>query len=857
MYYAKSYDFEIEKKQAASAKGGGEFSVPGKYKQYAPDLTLEPIHNEIDLFVDLENQVASGSVTVTVKANGDDVTTISLNAVDFQDVSVEDADGKALSFKYDSERLAITWSDPIKRGDTRRAKISYKVVKPLTGLFFSKPDEGYPDRTWFAATDHETERARYWLPCVDYPEVRPTLDFHLRAESRFTILANGLLQSEKDNGDGTKTAHWKLEQRCPSYLTNFAICDFVEADDGAHGEIACKYYTSKPHTPEHLLLSFGRSKEMMAWMEGKLGLAFPYPKYYQWALPGVGGAMENISLVSWDEMLVLDETLAKEWTWLLDQINLHEMSHSYFGDAIVCRDYAHAWLKESWAVYVETLWLEDSKGREEMEYDFYQNAHAYFNESDNAYSRPIMTREFKSSWEMYDRHLYPGGAVRIHTLRAELGDDVFFAATKDYVNTYAHQTVETDDFRRVMEKHSGRSLAKFFDQWIYQAGYPTIKVSFEYDADKKLGTFHIEQVQATRKDDPLHVFEIATDLGWRIDGVDHTSAIKLTEARHAFSVKMDKEPEQVRFDPLMRAVHRLDFNPGDAKLRAQLTDAKDIRGRIVAAHELAKTGKRENVKAIADAYVKQSFWGTRQQFAKALADSKTNTGIEGLVAALAFEQDGMVLEFLIAQMGNFQDTRIKMALLEKLEGDLPYRATAAAYDSLGKQRDAAPLGFLKEQAAGNSYHGLHEAGAMRGLAATRNAEALDPILARLPYGAADVRARMAAAGAAAELASRLDKAAKEKTREKLEGLLRDEEDKVRMFASRALGTLGEGAAISALEAYHHGTHSAEQVGVEKVLAGLRGKGDSKVAALEKQFEELQAKYRTLEEEISKLKAGDA
>ena len=70
--------------------------------------------------------------------------------------------------------------------------------------------------------------------------------------------------------------------------------------------------------------------------------------------------MENISLVSWDERFVIDERLASEWTYLLDAVNVHEMAHSYFGDAVVCRDFAHAWLKESWATYIEQVWREDA-----------------------------------------------------------------------------------------------------------------------------------------------------------------------------------------------------------------------------------------------------------------------------------------------------------------------------------------------------------------------------------------------------------------------------------------------------------------------------------------------------------------
>ena len=68
------------------------------------------------------------------------------------------------------------------------------------------------------------------------------------------------------------------------------------------------------------------------------------------------------------------------------------------------------------------------------------------------------------SWKLFDGHLYPGGGWRIHMLRQKLGDEIFWTAVKDYIHSFANQTVETDDFRKILEKHSGFNLTKFFDQ---------------------------------------------------------------------------------------------------------------------------------------------------------------------------------------------------------------------------------------------------------------------------------------------------------------------------------------------------------------------------------------------------------
>lgn len=834
-----------------------DFSAPGVEAQYPPDLELEPTHLDIALFVDVAKQTVSGHVTTTVEARRNGPTVLKLDAVDFEDVGVRDPDGNELSWRYDGRQLTVQWADPFAAAEQRRAEVAYRVVEPTSGLYFSRPTAAYPEQAWYATSDHETERARHWLPCVDLPNVRTPLDFHLQAESRFTILANGLLVEETDHGDGTKTAHWKLEQLCPSYLICIAIGELVRADDGAFDDgaksIEVAYFCSREHSAEHLLRTFGRTKPMLAWMIRKLDMPFPYPKYYQYALPGVGGAMENISLVSWDDRYVQDEVCAREIGWLVDRVNVHEMSHSYFGDAVVCRDFAHAWLKESWATYIDQCWLEDTHSQDEALYVYYLNAKAYFGEADEKYSRPIVTRRFKSSWQMYDRHLYPGGACRLHTLRHELGDEVFWAAVRDYVRRYSDQVVETDHFRHVMEEHSGRSLGKFFDQWFHTAGYPALKVTFKFDDEKKQGTFEIEQTQVDAEKG-VPAFTLSTDVAWLIDGVEHRLPITLDQARHVVTAAMPVEPEQVRFDPDCKALHKLDFNPGDPMLRAQLVGAPDVVGRIQAAYELAKTGKRTNVEAIVAAYADEPFWGVRCEFAKALGQANAEAAIAGLAGIVGQEQEPMALLEVLRAAGRYRDRRIRDAIAARLKDGLPHLATQAAYEAMGAQRQDAAWELLADGIQRDSYNGFAQSGAFRGLAATRRSEAIDLLMDKVAYGAASNRSRPAAVSALADIGQGQEKATRERIVERLVDLLRDPWDRVRWAAAYGLQTVKAPQAIAALESYGRALSHQEQVNVEGIMASLRQEDKVDGSALKKQVEELDAKVRRLEDQLHKLAA---
>ena len=831
----------------------GEFTLPGAERHYPPDLEIEPTHLDIALAVDLGQQTADARVTVTVTARRTGPRALVLHGVAFEQLRVADVSGGKLSHAYDGREIHITWDEPFAALEERRVLVTYHLTKPVTGLFFSQPTDASPDDPWFAATDNETERARHWLACIDLPSVRCRLDFHLTAASRFTTLANGSLISETENDDGTKTAHWHLDIPCPSYLTCFAIGDLVRCDDGEHEGIPIAYFAPPPLTEEHLRRSFGRTPQMLAWLTTKLDHPLPFPKYYQFALPAIGGAMENISLVSWDQRFVMDETLAEEWTWLVDIINVHEMAHSFFGDLVVIRDFAHAWLKESWAVYMEQCWLEDTYGDDEKLYAFYSNARAYFEEADDKYKRPIVTREFNTSWDLYDRHLYPGGAARLHTLRNVLGDETFWTAVRDYVRTYVGKVVETDDLRRMLEKHSGRSLGKLFDQWFHSPGYPALKVSFAYDAARAEGTFTVEQ---TQKDDKAGVplFDLSLELGYVLDGELTTVPVRVRREREVFVIPIARDPEQVRIDPHGKVLLKLDMDPGEARLKRQLTEAGDVIGRILAGTALCKGGTRSGTLAVRDAWLGEPFWGVRVELARALGEAGTDVAVEVLADLVTRETHPMVLEPLFRAAGRFRDERIAKALNARVAGKLPYRARGAAYEALGAQREAAPFELLASAAATEDFSGFAQSGALRGLAATRQTEAIPLLLEATRPGSLASDVRPAAIGALAEVGAVQEHRERERIVERVVDLLRDPAHRAREAAAAGLKTLRATEGIAALQAYRATLSAQDRVRIERILKGIRESAKPPAVAVEKQLDELREKIRKLEGVVGKLEA---
>ena len=209
-------------------ESGSQFTLPGFDVHYAPDLGLEPSLLDLHLAVDLPTRSAVGMCTWHIVARRDGESTIRFDAVEFEIETVVDVDGHELSWRHDGTNLLVHWADAPAKGSQRKLRIEWHVETPRSGMFFGGPADGSSDDTTWMATDHETERARYWLPCIDQPNVRTTIDVHLRAQSHLTRVTAGSLVDETLHDDGTTTSHWCLEQRCPSYL----LCVLVGEGEG-------------------------------------------------------------------------------------------------------------------------------------------------------------------------------------------------------------------------------------------------------------------------------------------------------------------------------------------------------------------------------------------------------------------------------------------------------------------------------------------------------------------------------------------------------------------------------------------------------------------------------------------------
>jgi hypothetical protein len=129
-----------------------------------------------------------------------------------------------------------------------------------------------------------------------------------------------------------------------------------------------------------------------------------------------------------------------------------------------------------------------------------------------------------------------------HVLQTNRGDAAFSDFLSDIQTQFLGKSISTDDFKRLAEKHAGKSLAWFFDSWVFGTGIPAYKL--DYKVDPGPGGFVVSG-SVTQAEVPV-TFEVPVPL--YADDV-LLGMVEVTSDGGDFRFTTRTRPTQVRVDP--------------------------------------------------------------------------------------------------------------------------------------------------------------------------------------------------------------------------------------------------------------------------------------------------------------------
>ncbi|HPQ67573.1 MAG TPA: M1 family aminopeptidase [bacterium] len=196
--------------------------------------------------------------------------------------------------------------------------------------------------------------------------------------------------------------------------------------------------------------------------------------------------------------------------WPSESIFSHEIAHSWWGNMIRMGDGAAPWLSEGVTEYSARRYGY-TRWDEYLQNYLYEIYFRYFQEFVPLEDEVPMSGNgiYEADAMVYQAITYWKGAHFMRMLQWLLGDEDFLNAMSTYANNFSSdqtdELVNVLDLQEALEDASGADLQDFFNQWVYQTGYPIYRWAAQFDETN--GGYSV-RVRITQEQETANVYDI-------------------------------------------------------------------------------------------------------------------------------------------------------------------------------------------------------------------------------------------------------------------------------------------------------------------------------------------------------------
>lgn len=511
------------------------------FQANANTLNYDVTYHKLELTVDPAVYFIAGKVTTTFTALAD-MSTVTFDLANELAVTSVKQGTTNLSFVQNgNNELVITLPSTLATGNAATVEMIYSGVPPQNAFeaFAINVHSGVAGM-W---TLSEPYGARDWWPCKqDLSDKINNIDVYITAPSQYVSLANGMEQTQVVNGNGTKTTHFRHGYPIPAYLIAFAVTNY---------QVYTQTAGTSPNTfpvvnyiyPENYasaVTSLAQTLPIMTLFE-TLFESYPFRnEKYGHAQFGWGGGMEHTTVSfmgSFSRGLIA-----------------HELAHQWFGDKITCGTWKDIWLNEGFATYLSALVIENFDGLNAFVTQ--KASMVNFITSSPTGNLYLTDAQLTDVGRIFSSRLsYNKGAMVLEMLRFKMGDTAFFQAIRNYLadSNLAYDYAVTTDLKSHLEAVYGQSLTEFFNDWVYNQGYPTYTITAQ---NWGLGQARFV-INQTQSDPSVSYFEMPVPI--RITGAGGQTAdlvLNNTTNGQVFVQSVPFTITGVQFDPEVHLISK-------------------------------------------------------------------------------------------------------------------------------------------------------------------------------------------------------------------------------------------------------------------------------------------------------------
>ncbi|HEV8079528.1 MAG TPA: M1 family metallopeptidase [Chitinophagaceae bacterium] len=645
------------------------------------------VHTKLDVKFDYDKAWMYGKAWITLRPHFYPTDSLSLDAkgMAIKEISIVRGTSKSpLQYKYDGMILRISLDKMYKGGENYTVYIDYTskpnelkaqgsaAITDAKGLYFINPKGDEKDKPTQIWTQGETEANSAWFPTIDKPNQKTTEEIYMTVPAKYVTLSNGLLISQKNNADGTRTDYWKMDLLHAPYLFFMGVGDYTIVKDSYKGK-EVSYYVEKEYAP-YARKIFGNTPEMIKYYSSITGVDYPWAKYSQ--IVGrdyVSGAMENTTATLHQESAYQN---ARELTdgnrW--EEVIAHELFHQWFGDYVTAESWSNLTVNESFATMGSQLWNEYKYGKDAADEERYNSTQGYINSGSE--DKDLVRFNYNDKEDVFDAVSYNKGGAILQMLRNMVGDDAFYKSLNNYLVTNKFKTGEAQQLRLAFEEVTGKDLNPFFNQWYYGSGHPKLDISYNYNENKKQAQVFVKQTQATNN---LFQFPVAIDVYSGSKKTRHNVWIK--NAADTFAFASPTKPDLINFD-------------GDKILIAQKTENKNLDNYVhqykyapnyVDRREALEYFSKKKAKELAEG-LNDRYEGLRQFTLEKFNTNKTllTTDVVNRIEQIANNDRDKKVKAKAIEILAKQNDKKYIPLFTKFVSDSSYSVAGAALEGLSK-----------------------------------------------------------------------------------------------------------------------------------------------------------------------------
>lgn len=487
-------------------------------------------HYTAKIQLDMLSRTISGTVQILAQLESTEKTSFFLHLIGL-DVSSATIDGTPVPFQQQSERVYFTLENPAQLVSIQLDYAGTPGNDGFGGFFFNS---GYVYTMGEAINTYPPSALRYWIPSHDVPDDKATLDLFITVPTGLSAFSNGLLNSVKTEGDLT-TYHWSERFPIATYLIAIAVGDYFTFDlpyiSVTGDSLPIEFYVF-PEDSSKAQEDWNVTSDMMYFFERFFS---PYPfDRYSMVEAFNRGAMEHQGMTTYSYRLVTGDHR-------YDYIVAHELAHHWWGNLITLGDWRDIWLNEGFATYSEALYFEWKFGDSYLSEYMDSLAPAYFNEVARRGHFPIYDPDY-----LWGGTIYQKGAWVLHMLRWAMGDTAFWNTLHTYIDTYAYGNALITDFQDIAEQESGQDLDWFFDQWIYQAGYPDLDIAWNITPTNNSYT---TIVTVEQKQWDQFQFVVPLEINFTTSSGPVLDTLYIDQRKQTFELEFSAVPTKLNVDP--------------------------------------------------------------------------------------------------------------------------------------------------------------------------------------------------------------------------------------------------------------------------------------------------------------------